>query len=61
MITAKFGTWVNPTTFYEEGKSQMRITVYSYQELIKSIKNLFPFDCFIQLEGNVIKNYVEVE
>lgn len=59
MITTKFGTWINPTTFLDEGETQMR--VYTYREVIKEIREFFPFDCFIQLEGNVVKNYVKKE
>ena len=59
MITTKLGKWINPTTFLDEGKTKM--TVYTYREVIKEIREFFPFDCFIQLEGHVVKNYVKIE
>lgn len=56
MITL-FGTWVKPSIFITEEKKQ--ITVYTYREEIKKLS--FPIDCFIQLDGNVVKNYILVK
>lgn len=49
-----FGTWTKPSLFTTEDGIEMR--VYSYSIIIESVT--FPLICFIQLEGNVIKNYI---
>lgn len=53
-MTTLFGTWTKPSLFITEDGIEMR--VYSYGIIIESIT--FPCVCFIQLEGNVIKNYI---
>ncbi len=51
-----FGTWTKPSLFITEDDIEMR--VYSYSIITESIT--FPLICFIQLEGNVIKNYIKI-
>ena len=55
MITL-FGKWIKPAVFITEDGKQM--TVYAYQMQIQKIN--FPVDCFIQLDGNEVKNFLEV-
>ena len=54
MVTL-FGKWLKPSLFITNEGTKMRI--YAYQIVIEKIE--FPIDCFIQLDGNVVKNYVE--
>lgn len=55
MITL-FGKWIKPSLFITDEGIEMK--VYSYKYVIERIK--FPVDCFIQLDGNIVKNYVEI-
>lgn len=52
------GTWAFPSVFIIENGE--RISVYAYRSDLKEVQDLFPFDCFLQLEGNTVKNYVKV-
>ena len=56
MITL-FGTWNKPSLFITEDGKEMR--VYSYGKTVESI--IFPCVCFIQLEGNIVKNYIPLQ
>lgn len=58
MMQTFLGTWESPTKFIKENGE--RITIYAFGLDLSRIKDLFPFDCFIQLEGNIVKNYLEV-
>lgn len=53
MVTL-FGKWLKPSLFLTNEGKEMRI--YSYGIVIEKIE--FPIDCFIQLDGNIVKNYV---
>lgn len=50
------GTWWNNTKFTTDDGRQLFILAYQYD--IDRIKDLFPFDCYVQLKGNSVKNYV---
>lgn len=55
MITL-LGTWLKPSVFITITGEQL--DVYSYKKVIEKIS--FPIDCFIQLDGNIIKSFIEV-
>jgi hypothetical protein len=56
MMTTLLGVWHSATVFIVNGE---RITVYTYQSLRRRVSDLFPFECFVSLEGNVIREYVK--
>lgn len=59
MMQTIFGTWLRPTKFKKEDGEM--ITIYAYRKDLERLMSLFPFDCFIQLEGNEVKNYLMFE
>lgn len=55
MVTL-LGKWIKPAVFITEDGKQM--TVYAYQIVVEKLN--FPVDCFIQLDGNEVKGFLEV-
>ena len=53
------GIWFYPTVFITEDNT--KLTVYAYSIDMKELKQLMPFECYIQLEGNQVRNYVYVK
>lgn len=59
MLQTFLGNWESPNVFVKEDGE--RITVYLFRRDLDELKKLFPFDCFIQLKGNEVKNYMLLE
>lgn len=56
MLRTIFGTWLTPSKFKYNGDI---IPVYAYRFDIDKLGNSFPFDCYIMLEGNMVKQYIK--
>lgn len=57
MITVQRGNWYSCNDFISEDGIEFKINPYDY--IYKEVKDMFPFDCFIQLDGNTVISVIE--